>query len=95
MPNPICFRCKQGYQTIAHTPDERAADFAGDGKCAPCKEISKKIAFETDIKMAQQRRDNPVAKSRLLEVTGQSIEELAQGKPLQIKATDLGITFGS
>jgi len=51
----ICFRCGAKYGS--DNPD----DLAGDGKCKECTEISKKIAFEVDIKMAEKRRAMPVA----------------------------------
>ena len=54
-----CFRCKGGYDS--QNPD----DIEGDGKCPKCEEISKKIAFQVDIKMAEYRKLNPPVESRI------------------------------
>ena len=80
MANVKCFRCNQGFNS------NDLDDIAGDGKCDSCKEISKKIALQVDIEIAEKRKVNPLPQPFYKKI----IEE---GGP--IKARDLGITFGN
>lgn len=47
-----CFRCGKGYDSLNED------DIAGDGRCAECKEVAKKIALKVDIEIGNSRRKN-------------------------------------
>lgn len=81
-----CFRCHQDYAS------NNQDDLAGDGKCAPCKELSKKIAFKVDIEMAKRRAERMPQVSRIRQLfTEEQIQkgEIAGSSRINIK--DLGI----
>ena len=81
-----CFRCHKGYDTL--DPDK----IAGDGKCPPCEELSKNIAFQVDMKMAEIRKNRPPVKSRLQELG--LVDEYGNPTPIKrISASQLGVNF--
>lgn len=75
MANCKCFRCNQGYNS------SNEDDLAGDGECSSCKERSKKIALDINIKMAQRNKN--VAKPAHIQAW------LEQGG--RLNARDLGL----
>ena len=80
-----CFQCGKGYDS--NNPD----DIAGDGRCPPCKEFAKKVAFEIDIKMAEYRRKNPISPSRYKRFVDR-LDASSSGRII-IPARELGISF--
>ena len=80
-----CFRCQNGYDS--NNPD----DLAGDGRCSPCKELAKRIAFEIDIKMSEHRRKNPILISPYKKLIDQLPPDVS-GRII-VKASDLGVNF--
>ena len=83
----ICFLCNQPYES------QNNDDLAGDGKCTPCKEKSKQIAFRVDIEMAKKRAANPTPTSRIRQLFSE--EEILKGDTIQLQKRlnirDLGI----
>lgn len=49
-----CYRCKTEYDAN-NDPDA----LEGYGRCAPCEQLAKQIAFKVDIEMAEKRRNTP------------------------------------
>lgn len=82
-----CFRCKTGFESFNDD------DLAGDGKCEKCKELSKRIAFDVDMKIAEERKHNPVPQSLIRQMFTE--EEILKGDKAgalkRINAKELGL----
>lgn len=84
----ICFLCHQTY----HSNDRD--DCEGDGKCNTCKEKSKKIAYQIDIKMAEIRRKRPLRqKNPLMDAINNSSQTvMVNGRAVTVvNAKDIGL----
>ena len=77
----VCFKCGNKYGSNDQD------DLAGDGKCPPCKELSKRVALKVDLEIAERRRNNPLPKNPRSEI----IHDLLQNGG-RINIRDLGIT---